>query len=47
MEELVPKMARRRDSYEGQSRRWVRFCRGCPHSAALCKKNRVAVLKKK
>jgi len=33
MEELVPKMARRRSSDEGQSRkRWVRSCRWCPQA---------------
>jgi len=29
MEEVVPKMTRRRGSDEGQSRRWVKSCRGC------------------
>jgi len=30
MEEVVPKMVRRRDSDAGQlRRRWVRSCRGC------------------
>jgi len=32
MEEVVPKMARRRGSDAGLSRRrWIRSCRGCPH----------------
>jgi len=32
MEEVVPKMMRRRGSYTGQSRRWVRSCRWCPQA---------------
>jgi len=30
--EIVPKMARRRGSDAGQSRRWVRFCSWCPQA---------------
>jgi len=32
MKEVVPKMARRRGSEVGQSRRWVRSCRWCPQA---------------